>query len=297
MMTWCPFGNQARLKRKFMMKHSNAIFCPKCRRLISRDEQVCPYCGLHYPGAFWKNNIGSRIFFDPDTFVKTIIYLNVGIYIISLFLSQRLPGMSINPFIALSPDRFSLIILGGTGTEAINGYGRWWSLIAANYLHGGILHIAFNMIAFRQIAPLMIREFGLYRLMAIYTLGGVIGFLVSYFAGIHLTIGASAAVCSLIGALFYYGYSRGGIYGQVLFKQVGGWIISLFVFGFIIPGINNWGHGGGIVAGILLAFVLGYNEKRAENRFHKQLGIACAVITVMVLAYAVATGVYIRFMI
>lgn len=279
-----------------MMKNSNAILCPNCRRLISQDEQVCPHCGLRHPGAFWKNNVGSQIFYNPYVFIKTIIYINIGMYIISLFLSKSGPGLSLNPLTALSPDGFSLIILGATGTEAINHFGRWWSLVSANYLHGGILHIAFNMIAFWQLAPLMAREFGLYRLISIYTLGGVIGFLVSYFAGVRLTIGASAAVCSLIGALFYYGYSRGGIYGQVLFKQVGGWIISLFTFGFIVPGINNWGHGGGIVAGMMLAFILGYNEKQKENGFHKWLGIGCAAVTVGVLAYAVATSVYIRFM-
>ena len=51
----------------------------------------------------------------------------------------------------------------------------------------------------------------------------------------------------IAGALFFYGYTRGGIYGQVLYKQIGGWIVFLFIFGLIVPGINNWGHGGGIV--------------------------------------------------
>ncbi len=278
-----------------MTKQKQAILCPNCKKLISRDEPACPHCHTTRPGAFWKNNAGARVFFDPEALIKAVIYINVGMYLVSLFLSRRMPNFSLNPLLALSPERDSLILLGATGTYSINQLHNWWSLVSANYLHGGLLHIFFNMMAFMQVAPLVIREFGMYRLMIIYTFGGIAGFLVSYLAGVNLTIGASAAICSLLGALLFYGWSRGGIYGQVLFKQIGGWIIFLFIFGLIIPGINNWGHGGGIIGGVLLTLVLGYNEKRKENSFHKGLGVGCAVMTVLVLVWAVGSGVFYRF--
>ncbi len=94
-------------------------------------------------------------------------------------------------------------------------------------------------------------------MFAIYTLGGVFGYLISNLAGIAFTIGASGAVCSLIGALLYYGRSRGGVYGAMVFREVSGWVISLMLFGFIMPGINNWAHGGGIVGGAILGMILG----------------------------------------
>ena len=59
----------------------------------------------------------------------------------------------------------------------------------------------------------------------------------------------------LLGALLYYGKSRGGAYGSSVYREVSGWVISLFMFGLIFPGINNWGHGGGIIGGIIVAFV------------------------------------------
>jgi rhomboid protease GluP len=127
-------------------------------------------------------------------------------------------------------------------------------------------------------------------MLAIYTLGGVGGYVLSFYAGVRFTIGASAAVCSLIGAILYYGKSRGGVYGQNLYRQIGGWAISIFVFGLLVPGINNWGHGGGMIAGILLGLLLGYQEKSRENVKHKFLGVGCIVVTALVLAWSAFTS-------
>jgi len=129
-------------------------------------------------------------------------------------------------------------------------------------------------------------------MFTIYTLGGILGYVVSYLAGVPFTIGASAAVCALIGSLLYYGKSRGGDYGNSVYREVSGWVISLFIFGLIFPGINNWGHGGGILGGIVVAALLGYNERRRENNFDHALALLCGVVTLGVLGWAVM-GAYI----
>jgi len=277
-----------------MDKERRSILCPNCRKLISQDEPRCPYCGIANPGSRWKNNIGTRIFFGTDQLIKWIIYVNVSLYVISLLLYSWASGVSSNPFALLSPSNKGLIFLGATGTIPIDHLGRWWTLISANYLHGGIFHILFNMIALRQIGPLVLREYGANRMVAIYTLSGVIGFFISYLVGIPFTIGASAAVCGLIGTALYYGKSRGGLYGQTIFKQLGGWALGIFLFGLLMPGINNWGHGGGMAAGALLGILLGYHEKTKERLFHKLLAGACIVITILVLLWAGGTGIYYR---
>jgi rhomboid protease GluP len=217
------------------------------------------------------------------------------VYFISLVLYPTSFNVSLNPFTLLMPDHRSLLLLGETGTIPIDNYHRWWSLLAANYLHGGILHIFFNMVALRQLAPLVIREYGTYRMIIIYTIGGVTGFLVSYIAGVKFTIGASAAVCALIGSLLYYGKSRGGVYGNTIYTQVIGWIVGLFLFGLMARGIiNNWGHGGGIVAGALLGFLLGYVEKSKENIVHKTIAGVCVIATLLILGWAVVSGILYR---
>jgi rhomboid protease GluP len=72
-----------------------------------------------------------------------------------------------------------------------------------------------------------------------------------------------------------------------VYKQIFGWVISLFLFGFFIPGINNWAHGGGILGGILVGWLLGYTEIRQERAYHKTIALICAGLTVIVLLWAV----------
>jgi rhomboid protease GluP len=278
----------------------NAILCPNCRKLISADEARCPHCGTRRPGSKLKNNMLVRLFHDPARFIKTIIFVNVGMFVISILLSSDMMNLSPNPLRFLSPDTRSLLLLGATGVIPIDRLHRWWSLLSANYLHGGILHIFFNMVAFRQIAGLIVQLYGVHRMFVLFTFGGMIGFLVSYLATannvtaspVGLTIGSSAAVCSLIGAALYYGKSRGGVFGNMIYRQIGGWALAIFIFGFLVPGIDNWGHGGGIAAGIAIGFIIGYQEIKRENRLHKILAYLSAVSTAAVLLLAVFSGIY-----
>ncbi len=278
-----------------MNQKRKSILCPNCGKLISTDELRCPYCDIRKPGSWRANNFLTRGLLHTDQLIKLVIYVNVGMYVISLLFNPLLTNFSLNPLSFLSPDNKSLLLLGATGTYPVDRLDRWWTLLSANYLHGGILHILFNMFAFKQLAPLVAREFGVSRMFIIYTAGGVIGFWISCLFGVLFTIGASASICALIGAMLFYGKSRGGVYGQAIYRQVVGWVIGLFLFGFIVPGINNWGHGGGILAGILFGFILGYQEKKPERAVHKTMAVVCIIATVAVLGWAIASGVYYRF--
>ncbi len=273
-----------------------SILCPNCRKLISSSESKCPFCGTRRPGSWFKNNAWTRGFRDPNQMIITIIAINAAMYILSILFNPSAAGLSPNPLTFLSPAGSSLELLGATGLVPIHDYHRYWTLISANYLHGGILHIFFNMVALRQLASIVSREFGFYRMFTIYTLGGVFGYWISYLFGVFWTIGASASVCGLVGAILYYGKSRGGVYGRALYKQISMWVVFLFIFGFVVPGINNWGHGGGIIAGIGLGFLLGYREKRRESIFHKLLAGTCALVTLLVLAWAISAALYYKMM-
>jgi rhomboid protease GluP len=227
----------------------------------------------------------------PDLVVKYIIYVNVALFLASLVLSGKGMEISLNPFTAFSPSMNALIFLGATGTIPIDQYHEWWSLISANWLHGSLVHIIFNMTALVQIAPLIIHAYGISRMLAIYAIGGTAGFYLSYLAGVGVTIGASAAICALIGAALYFGKSRGGVFGKAVYKQTTGWIISIAVIGILIPSINNWGHGGGVVAGIFLGWLLGYNERRHENIGHRVTAVACVILTLGVLTWSLVSAV------
>jgi rhomboid protease GluP len=206
-----------------------------------------------------------------------IVTLNVAYFALSLLVGMGSGGG------LLSPGQTSLFLLGATGSYPIDSFGRYWTLLSASYLHSGILHLVFNLMALRQIGPLTSSEYGTSRMVAIYTLGGVSGYVASWLAGVPFTIGASAAVCGLIGAMLHFGRSRGGTYGNAIYRSVGGWVVSLFVFGLVFPGINNWGHAGGIAGGYLLGMILGYGDARRETPFHRLLAVLCALATLAAL--------------
>jgi len=266
-----------------------SILCPNCRRLISVSESNCPHCGMRNPGSRWKNAFLGHGLGNNDQLIPRIIYINVAMFIISIAINPGSTGFGMNPFGFLSPGDRSLLVLGATGTIPIDRFHRWWTVISANYLHGSILHLVFNLVALRQIGPLIIQEFGPYSMFSIFTLSGVGGYVASYMAGIPFTIGASGSVCGLIGAAIFYGKSRGGYFGQMVYKQVGTWAISIFVFGFLVPGINNWAHGGGLVSGLLLGFFLGYRERTPEGLMHKTLAGLCVLATLGTLVFALGS--------
>ena len=266
-------------------KDRTSLLCPGCRKLISADEPVCPYCGLSRPGGqrhFFLKFSGSAL-----DITRIIIYLNIGFYILSLIVSSSGLILSPNPFTFLAPSEKGLFILGATGTIPINLFGRWWTLVSASFLHGGLMHILFNMLALAQLGPFISQEFGFNRFVVIYLLTGVVGFFLSFLARIPITIGASASICGLIGAILYYGKTRGGFYGEAIYRQAMGWVVGLVIFGLLVPGINNWAHGGGLLSGVMLAWLLGYVEQRRETDVHRMLVLICLILTALLLSWSV----------
>ena len=143
------------------MKKSDrkSILCPNCRKLISVDEPRCPHCGISAPGARWKNNPLVRGWGSGDQLVRIIIFTNIGMYLLSLLINPRHLGIGFNPLNFFAPSMESLAVLGATGTSwLVNNAFRWLTLVSANYLHGSILHIFFNMLALYQLSPLVTKQ-------------------------------------------------------------------------------------------------------------------------------------------
>ena len=221
--------------------------------------------------------------------IQAMIWINVVMYAVSLLFSRGL-HFTLNPLNALAPSSDALIFLGASGTMALAYTNDWSSIFTANWLHGSLLHILFNMLALRTLAPLTAKEFGVYRMLSIYILSGAGGFFLSCLGGVPLTIGASAGLCGLIGALFYFGWSRGGSWGKMVFDQTKSWIFSLVLIGLILPNINNWGHGGGFAAGFILAFLFGYEERRRSGNIDILICAGMSVFTCLLLFRSIFQG-------
>ncbi len=233
---------------------------------------------------------------NQDKIIKIIIGINIFFFILSLVISVKARPISINPLRFFSPDEKVLVLLGAGGRIPVEDFGYWWSFVSAGYLHSGILHIFFNMAAFFQLFKIVADFYGISRTLIIYILGGISGLFLSYLSGVSLTIGASASVCGLIGACLYYGKSRGGNFGKMIFKQVIGWIVILLAFGLIIPGIDNFGHLGGIAGGFAAGFIFKYHEKRPESQVDRFSALFFIVLTLIILVFCAYNGLMLLFL-
>ena len=139
--------------------------------------------------------------------------------------------------------------MGMTGVVPVMLQGHWWTLITAIYLHGGLLHILFNMMWVRQLGPMVSELFGPFRLFIIFSVSGITGFIASVLMGTAYTLGASGSIFGLLAAAIVYGRRHGNTMFTRQFLQ---WAILLFVFGFIFSGVDNWAHAGGFGSSSLL---------------------------------------------
>ena len=176
----------------------------------------------------------------------------------------------------LSPSIQASFKLGGTGTVPIFSYELWWTPITAIYLHGGLLHIFFNMMWVRQLGPVVEELFGPFRLFAIFTVAGITGFIASTLAGHELTLGASGSIFGLLAAAIAYGRRAGA---QLFTRQFLQWAGLLFVMGFVMPGVDNWAHGGGFIGGYAAAYVFSRSSER-EGLGAYLIGGLCLLATV-----------------
>jgi rhomboid protease GluP len=260
-------------------QRSGSSLCYACGKLNRVDAPVCFYCGARRPGL-WGFGAGLRRGLGRLDVARLIIVVCAVAYVASLLLDPRAAFRLRGLFDILAPGNGALYALGATGSLAW-AQGRWWTIFTAIYLHGSLLHILFNMMWVRQLAPPVQELFGPARLFAIFTVAGVAGFVISNLTGVLLTIGASGAIFGLLGAMVQYGRSRGGSFGLAVFRQYGQWALVIFALGFLMPGVNNTAHAAGFVAGFLTALLVGHGERDAERGIHVLLALAMLGLTAL----------------
>src|SRR5687767_15340720 len=85
-------------------------------------------------------------------FTNFVMGACVGLYAATLLADRS--GMETGGLAFLAPSNLSLFIFGASGAYPVFGYGRWWTVLTAGWLHGGVLHILFNMMSIRNVAPI-----------------------------------------------------------------------------------------------------------------------------------------------
>jgi rhomboid protease GluP len=265
-------------------KTTGSILCPSCGRLTHASAPVCLVCGRRNPGM-WGFAGPLRHVFRSWNFTNAVTLACVVLYVATLVFD---PAAALRPrgiFEVFAPSNRALWAFGAAGAIPWQA-GHWWTLITAIYLHGGILHILFNLLWIRQLGPEVEGYYGPARLVVIFTVSGIAGFVVSNAFDVPFTVGASGSIFGLLGALVAYGRKRGGTYGRMFLQQYGQWALVLFIAGFFMSGVNNFAHGGGFVGGFVSGLVLSLAERRAETTVDWLLASAAAALTVAGFALA-----------
>jgi rhomboid protease GluP len=146
------------------------------------------------------------------------------------------------------------------GVKANEGIllGQFWRLITPMFLHSSssLLHIAFNMYALFALGPQLERFYGHGRFLLLYLLGGFAGNVASFLLSPEYSLGASTAIFGLIGAqgVFLYRHRQmfGGVAQRALINILVVAAVNLIIG--LSPGIDNWGHVGGLLGGTLFAW-------------------------------------------
>lgn len=259
-----------------MKRSTGAIVCPSCERLISAAEPKCPYCGAWRPGMFGYGPALQRLLGGQLDLNNIITGTCVVLYLLSLALDPAAILRVNSLFDILSPSGEALLRLGMTGGGEL-AMGQWWTLCTACFLHGSILHIAFNMVIMRRYLPMVADLFGNVRAFVIFMAAGIAGYMLSAVLGGHNTIGASGAIFGLMGALIAYGRRTGQ---SQITSQLWTSAIMMFVMSFVMGGaVNNWAHAGGFIGGFLASQLMPTTHK-PEGPGMMVLGGALALVTV-----------------
>ena len=277
------------------------VSCSSCGRPICYECMIpapvgfhCPECvrGQRAPGgrarvvtreqtrSRWGAGAGLMSTGAPVT--KVLIGINVALFLVELvFGAVGFMG---------GGDTQVLVDLGALVPTYVAVKHEYWRLFTAMFLHGGLLHIAFNMYALYIGGSFLEMLAGKGKFLAVYLIAGLAGNVAVYLlaAPFSVTIGASTAIFGVFGALFAYSiHYRDSAAGRAL-RSMGVVILINLAFTFLMPGISWQGHIGGLVGGVLAVEALtwfGRRDLRAPwtARDAALLAAVAAVLVVLVL--------------
>ncbi len=212
----------------FKRQTTGSVVCASCGSLVGVNDETCYSCGRRNPGPLGLRPDAAGVrqrsrlrrarrlrLFGASTSSASAITVAFGGDIMG-------PGNPLQDAVAgdqRSPGRPRRV-----GRRAsVPSMDRWWTVLSASWLHGGALHILFNMLWVRQLGPATADIYGPGRMVIIYTVAGAVGFTLSSFAGLLHGVDADSvparrasgrsaprrSIFGLLGALVYYG-SRGG---------------------------------------------------------------------------------------
>ena len=279
----------------FKRQRTGSVVCASCGSLVGVNDEQCYSCGRRNPGLWGYAPLLRRLGNDLG-FVPMIVYSCSALYVTAVLLTLSRGGDVMgggSPLGFLAPADAIQFAFGASGAYPVFGYGRWWTVLSAAWLHASILHIAMNMLWVKNLGPATADLYGGPRMVIIYTAGSVVGFVLSSFLGLFnlplfgapYTVGASAPIFGLLGALMYYGRRSGS---SLVHAEAKGYAVAFFVFGLIFPGVDNAAHLGGFIGGYGAGMLM--DPLKPERVNHMVGALACLVATVFAILASIITA-------
>jgi rhomboid protease GluP len=193
------------------------------------------------PGAPYGIMAAPRRYWPVATFI--ILGLNIVIFMI-----MTLAGGSTNP---------GILLAFGASYAPYFRNGEYWRAVMPMFLHIGVLHLAVNSYALFILGPLLERVYGYGRYSLIYVGAGIGSSLLSMKLSQSIAAGASGAIFGIAGAMLAAGYlHRDALpprWGRAFGRGILPFIVLNLALGYSVKGIDNWGHVGGLMTGMILA--------------------------------------------
>ena len=243
--------------------------CPNCRAFVTTSDRVCPYCEMQLgPRAIERRDPGQVLGgLIPQARFTTVMILLINT---ALFLAEYL-----NPQSGLS--RY------GASLPAPYMQGQWWRLITAGFLHGGVFHILMNSWVLFDLGAEVEQLYGTSRLIVFYFVSTITGFWASSHLGFHSSVGSSAGIFGLIGAMLAFGVSDRSALGSMVKSLYMRWVIYGLVLSFL-PGVDFWAHIGGLAGGFVTGWLA--STPRARLMWKEPLLRALAGVSIALTALA-----------
>ncbi|TYO99879.1 rhomboid protease GluP [Geothermobacter ehrlichii] len=202
---------------------------------------------------------------------RALIGANIVFFVLML-LQGLLAGLGLRPL--FSPDGYLLIHMGAQYWPLVLAENEWWRCLSYAFVHGGVLHLAFNMVVLYQVGPLVESEIGPMRFLTLYTLAALTGSLADYFwHPMAPVVGSSSALFGLIGFAVIHYHRLGDNLSLQRRNFMLQWAVFAFVFGLLV-GADNAGHLGGAAGGVLFGLLLpkSWQLRKATDKVFRLLG-------------------------
>jgi rhomboid protease GluP len=253
--------------------------CGNCGSLQDRDAKLCTRCGERL-GSRSGERLHRMGFAAPRLSLSAGLGLLITLCFFRLILAA--PNLGFEVLFTMDPE--ALWVHGSWHLRAFQA-GQYWRILTALFLHIGMWHAAFNLFALATVGPAIEDLYGRGFTLFLFLLTGALANLVSGLMSPYGNAGASGALMGLIGLAAIRGHLMRNAHGRQIRDMMVSWFVYTMLFGLVMRA-DNWAHGGGFVAGLVIGFVVEPRWLRhpAGKVVSTVLGALALVVTLVTVA-------------